>query len=218
MNMPDRVRDTEQGLQVQNQGQLIQLPNSALKRLTSITNSASFNDNGVSLMEIVDLTAPPIARSDEVMVQATLEAAYGTDYSQQRIDILFDLCRKKGWSGERLRKTAEWMISNKPWVAWAVSDFLTASGSRLYPYPSWYEREASKRKIKIDIYKVGDVLMCREQDGVDLPFEKVEPEKAPDRTIVSEGPIVPMPQYVKDQMNLYRPGLSRAFGEDEDKV
>jgi hypothetical protein len=146
---------------------------------------------------------------DEIETQAILEAAYGTEYSQQRIDILFDLCRERGWSGKRLQDTAKHIISTKPWVAWSIADFMLPQGTKLYPYPQWYEAHKSP-KPKIDIYRVEGILLCKPQDGLSLPFELVIPKAPEPQPLTVVEPGVPMPVEVREQISKLFTGLETA--------
>lgn len=157
---------------------------------------------------MLDLTCKPIQKQDELVSQGYLEAAYGTEYSQQRVDMLFDFAREEGWSGQRLIETVKHVIRSSKWKDWTVADFLSTPTGELKNY-NWVLEELAKDRTaqsRMVGYRVGGVTLWKYADGKELPFPKVYPVQ---KTV--EPPIAPaksVPKEVKDF-------LAKGFSEEK---
>lgn len=105
---------------------------------------------------------------------ATMQEVFGTDYSQEKISILFEMIREEGWTEERFKRTFKWFLKNKKFGTWTIADWFDYRVD-IHPY-SWYLEQVNQfgREInkRIEWYRIDGVLACRYSDGEQLPFER----------------------------------------------
>lgn len=104
-----------------------------------------------------------------------LEANYGTEYSTEKLTLLFDTFRQDGWSEERFLRTLKWFIRHKQFPAWTIADWYNFDGIRVYPY-EWYLkqcREGLDVLAQMDVYRLPNgATVYKWKDGNDLPLPK----------------------------------------------
>lgn len=132
-------------------------------------------ENGVNALALID--SPPMTTATFQVAVAKLQANYGTEYSPEKIALLFDRIRSHGWSESRFLKTFNWFLENKPYAAWTISDWF-AFTIPVYPY-EWYLkqcREGEDVSKQMDRYLLPNgQVVYRWKDGQELPLEKAPP-------------------------------------------
>lgn len=131
-------------------------------------------ENGINALDLFDSAE---MQSDVfVGAVAALQSNYGTEYSQEKVALLFDMIREDGWSEERFMRTLKWFLKTKPFAAWTISDWFSY-GVKVYPY-AWYLEQVNKNggsiNKQIESYRLPDgVIVFKYADGENLPFEKL---------------------------------------------
>lgn len=129
--------------------------------------------NGIDALDLIE--SDPVQPATFTKAIAILQANYGTEYSQEKVAVLFDTIRGENWGEERFQRTFKWFLKNKPFPAWTIADWFSFS-VKVYPY-SWYLEQVSKSgggvNKQIETYRIDGVTVFRYADGQELPFEKV---------------------------------------------
>lgn len=131
-------------------------------------------ESGVNALDLLDSAS--IQSGVFVRAVAALQSNYGTEYSQEKVALLFDMIREDGWSEERFTRTLKWFLKTRPFAAWTIADWFSY-GVKLYPY-AWYLEQVSKNGAsvnkQIESYRLPDgIIAYRYADGEELPFEKL---------------------------------------------
>ena len=107
-----------------------------------------------------------------------MEQNYGVEYPREKVQLLFSMIEEDKWSEERFKRTLKWILKNRPYPTWSISDWFSY-GVKVYPY-AWYLKQQSEagpyRNVlkEMDVYKMADgVFAYRWHDREELPFEKV---------------------------------------------
>ena len=130
--------------------------------------------NGINALDLID--SEPLNSIEFTKSCAMLQANYGTEYSQEKMSLLYSMMKDEGWSLERFNRTVKWFIKNKPFPAWTVADWFQY-GVKLYPH-EWYMQQQSEAGIythvieSMDVYLIGMTTMYRWKDGEDLPLPR----------------------------------------------
>lgn len=100
---------------------------------------------------------------------------YGIDYPKEKVMMLFSMIEGEAWSEERFKRTFDWIIKNRPYPTWTISDWFNY-GVKLYPY-AWYLKQQNEagpyRDVskEMDCYKLsGGVMAYKWKDGQELPL------------------------------------------------
>ena len=103
-----------------------------------------------------------------------LKAAYGRDYSPEKLTLLFSMCLDEEWSTKRFMDTLKWVVKNNPYPEWKPADFFSAPLLKLHGYAWACEQWAKKLKLKQ--YKIGErIYFAFAEDEVPLPEYVREP-------------------------------------------
>lgn len=142
--------------------------NSALQILKN--PSLSVTENGVNALDLIP--SEPLTAKAFADARAVLQANYGTEYSDEKMALLFDLLRDDEWSNERFMRTLKWFMKSKPFPSWTVADWFAYS-VKVFPY-SWYVEQCTKgRSAEIEAYVLHDkTVVYKFRDGVTLPFQR----------------------------------------------
>jgi len=136
--------------------------------------SESVIENGVNGLDLI--ASPEVEVETFTKAMAVLQANYGTEYSREKVALLFDMIRDEGWSQHRFQRTFRWFLKNKPFASWTISDWFSHS-VKLYPH-EWYLmqcKEGVKVIDRMDIYELPNkTWVYKWKDGIDLPLPKVE--------------------------------------------
>jgi hypothetical protein len=130
--------------------------------------------NGVNALDLIP--------SEEVKTEtltraiAMLQANFGTEFSSEKISLLFDMIRNEGWNEERFVRTLNWFLKNKKFPSWTISDWFEY-GIKLYPR-AWYLEQCNKAggyaPSGIQFYKLPDgTIGYKFRDNEELPFEEL---------------------------------------------
>ena len=136
--------------------------------------STSVIESGVNALDLIP--------SEEVKTEtltkaiAILQANFGTEFSSEKISVLFDMIREECWSEERFQRTLKWFLKNKKFPSWTVSDWFDY-GVKLYPR-AWYLKQCHENggyaPIGIQFYKLPDEKIAyKYKDDEELPFEEL---------------------------------------------
>ena len=115
------------------------------------------------------LTGTPLTGEDFAKFEVILKTAYNKNYDSNLFRLLFEMVFDDGWTRESLEYALKQMIKRHKWGTWTIADFYSYA-PKLYPY-SYYLANKSK---PMDAYRVGNLVLWKERDGIDLPFERVE--------------------------------------------
>ena len=129
---------------------------------------------GMNALELID--SPPVCIMTLTKATAILQANYGTEYSQEKIALLFDMIREDGWSEERFQRTLKWFLKNKKFPSWTISDWFDY-GIKIYPR-AWYLKQCHENgghaTSGIQFYKLSDGSVgYKYKDSEELPFEEL---------------------------------------------
>lgn len=155
------------------QGLSTKLQTTTSKALESLRKSSEIvTEKGVNALDLYN--SPEVSTQTFSKTALMLKQNYGTNYSDDKMGLLFDMIRDDGWSEERFNRTLRWFLKNKPFPAWTIADWFTYSVP-VYPY-EWYlkqcvpGRDVSK---EMDIYELEDgTRVYKWHDGIDLPLKK----------------------------------------------
>jgi len=122
--------------------------------------------NGIDPFSIA---GTPLTGEDFAKFEVILKTAYNKNYDRNLFRLLFDMVVDDGWTRESLEYALKQMIKRNKWATWTIADFYSYA-PRLYPY-SYYLANKAK---PMEAYKVGGLVLWKERDGIELPFERVE--------------------------------------------
>jgi hypothetical protein len=130
-------------------------------------------ENGVNALDLID--SPEVETSTLTKSIAMLESNFGTEFSKEKIALLFDMVREEGWSEERFTRTFKWFLKNKKFPSWTISDWFDY-GIKLFPY-SWYLKQVHEQGTSINSsiqrYKLPDgTIAYKLKDSEELPFDE----------------------------------------------
>lgn len=138
--------------------------------------SDSVIQSGVDAFLLVD--SPSVTPDTFIKAMAYLQQAYGVEYPKEKFSVLFDLIKDEGWTEERFQRTLKWFLKTKYNQAWTIADWFQW-GIKLYPWRHYREhcfklniREVDFQKT-LQCYVVDGVRLYREDDGQDLPLERI---------------------------------------------
>lgn len=105
----------------------------------------------------LDLINPkPLTGNDFLEVAAFYEQNYGMTYPKEKWQTLVLVLMNDGWTAERFRRTAEYLMKSKPYRTWTIEDWFSFS-IELHP-ESWYLRQVHELGAKvnksIEMYKL----------------------------------------------------------------
>jgi hypothetical protein len=129
---------------------------------------------GINALDLIP--SEPVSTKTFSKSFAILQANYGTEYSQEKMALLFDMINDDGWSEERFTRTLKWFMKNKPFPSWTIADWFSHS-VKVYP-KSWYDEQCVNGKGgEIETYLLDDkTYVYKFRDGVTLPFTLVTKE------------------------------------------
>ncbi len=120
------------------------------------------------------LTENKLKADDIFKAEKLLQIAYGKEYQKEKFSLLWNLVQEDKWTVERLEFTVKQFIKTNKWKDWTVADFYNLSNIKLYPY-SWYLKKLSEGvpDKNLECYRINNVALWRERDGLELPYERV---------------------------------------------
>lgn len=120
--------------------------------------------------------SPPIFSDTLESTREILRTAYGAEYSDGKMVMLFGMLTESGWSEERFRRTLKWLLRTKPYPAWTPADWY-GHEILMHNY-AWYTAQCAARNPTIT-WELAPAMPGRPavfgytEAGVDLPFRNV---------------------------------------------
>jgi hypothetical protein len=134
---------------------------------------------------VADLQGEPLSSRAMTEAVVILKAAYGREYSPEKLTLLFSMCLDEEWTSKRFMDTLKWVVKNNPYPEWKPADFFKAPLVKLHGYEWACEQWAKKLKLKQ--YKIGDrILFALADEEIPLP-EYIPPPVA---FVAPEAPTV----------------------------
>jgi len=134
-------------------------------------NLLSVSDNGINALTLI---GEPATGKDFLKAEAFLKLNYGTEYPEEKFQMLWEMLVEEKWTAEQLMRTTKWFLKNKRYPNWTIADWFDY-GVKLYP-GSWYLANIAKGIPDKDMeaYRVNGVVLWKLNDGEVLPFERVK--------------------------------------------
>ena len=137
-------------------------------------DSLNVIETGVNALDLIP--SEPVSTKVFVKARAALQANYGTEYSDEKMALLFDMIRDDGWSEEKFVRTLKWFMRNRPFPSWTIADWFAYS-VKVFPR-AWYLKQCTEgRANEIETYLLDDgTYVYKFRDGEELPLKKVTQE------------------------------------------
>ena len=116
------------------------------------------------------ILSPPVSAQTLESTREMLRTAYGAEYSDGKMILLFAQISDDGWSEERFQRTLKWFLRNVKWAAWTIADWFSYTVP-IYNY-AWYTAQ-SIAKNKTITWELAPGIFGWTETGVDLPFKNV---------------------------------------------
>ncbi|GEM_PF-2501079 len=137
--------------------------------------SDEIKNEGFNALELV--ASPLVTSKDLVKAQYDLEINFGTEYDKNKMVQLFAVMQSDNWTRLRFQRTFQWFLRNKRYPAWTIADWYEF-GIKVYPEAWAYHKiglEPHYNRKSFDWYKLSTgEIVCKFQDGIELPLEKYE--------------------------------------------
>ena len=136
-------------------------------------------------LEIIadDLVGDLVTADDVADVMGLLAINYEREpATEAKARLLFEEVRSAGWSGLRLKNTAQWIIRHHPYPTWNVATFFDAPQKKIHTYTDYLKCVHEKGKefnYEIHKYRIGGKMFWSyKSDGL-LPFELIDTTAPP---------------------------------------